>query len=73
MQAGHLGPHIYVGTYKTGGHAFTRKQERTDMVLAAVAQYVERHFDGGMRADFPGLGVVVDIKVQPLASEGGAA
>lgn len=66
VQAASLSAAIHVGRLTAKGDAFTEKQERTDMVLAAVAQYVQRNFDGGMVADFPGLGVVLEVRVRPI-------
>ena len=41
------------------------------MVLAAVAQYATRHFDGGVAVEFPRLdgGVRLTVKVEPLNKE----
>ncbi|MGZ6772573.1 MAG: DUF7446 family protein [Mycobacteriaceae bacterium] len=67
VQPGLFGEAIHVGRLNAKGTAFTEKQDRTDMVLAAVAQYVEENFDGGMVADFPGLGLVLEVKVRPIS------
>lgn len=58
---------IHVGRLNTTRTAFLDKEDATDMVLAAVAQYVKRHFDGGMVADFPGLGLELTVSVKPFA------
>lgn len=71
VQAGRLSKRIYVGRLTPNGRAFTRKVDRTDMVLAAVATYVREHYDGGMTATFPHLdgGLRLDVKVTPIAPE----
>lgn len=66
VQAAQLSEAIHVGRVDASGSAFLEKQERTDMVLAAVAQYVERNFDGGMEATFPGIGLKLNVRVEPL-------
>lgn len=57
---------IHIGRLNPAKTAFADKQERTDMVLAVVGQYVAEHFEGSMRADFPGLGFVLDVQVTPI-------
>lgn len=57
---------IYVGRLDKSGTGFAEKQDRTDMVLAVVGEYVQRNFNGGMVATFPALGFAVDVKVTPL-------
>jgi hypothetical protein len=70
VQSAAFSPAIHAGRLAPNGAAFADKQERTDMVLAAVAQYVERNFAGGMVADFPGLGLVLEVKVRPIIPSG---
>ena len=66
VQAAAFGNAIHVGRLNKARTMFLAdKQDGTDMVLAAVAQYVERNFDGGMRTTFPGLGLEVEITVRP--------
>ena len=72
VSPGMLSEAIYVGRLNAKGTAFTEKQERTDMVLAAVAEFVQQHYAGAMIADFPGLGLVLEVKVKPI-TPGGAA
>lgn len=68
-QAGSFSAAIHVGRLNKARTAFLDKQERTDIVLAAVAQYVQRHFDGGMTADFPDLDLVLDVRVSPRGGD----
>ncbi len=69
VQAAAFSEAIHVGRVNAKGDGFADKQERTDMVLAAVAQYVRRNFDGGMTVDFPALGLLLEVKVRSLAAE----
>lgn len=66
----HFTDAIYVGRLNRDQSAFSDKETHTDMVLCAVAQYVERHFDGGMKATFPGVGLRLTVKVEPLIPPG---
>lgn len=66
VKAGYLSASIFVGRINTQQDAFLDKEEATDMSLAAVAQYVHEHFNGGMVADFPGLGLVLEVNVRPI-------
>lgn len=66
IQAGHLSAAIYAGRLNADQTAFTDKQDRTDMTLAAVGTYVRDHFNGGMVADFPGMGFVLEVTVKPI-------
>lgn len=68
VQAAPLTEGIHVGRLNKARTMFLDKEECTDMVLAAVAQYVERHFAGGMVADFPGLGLLLTVNVEPLTT-----
>lgn len=73
VQAGWLSSGIHVGRLNKNGNAFVQKEEATDMVLAAVAQYVMRNFGdseggGGMAATFPRLGLNLEVKVTPMVS-----
>lgn len=68
VSSGMLAEAIYVGRLNPKGDAFAVKQERTDMVLAAVAEFVQNHYAGGMTATFPGLGLELEVKVRPLVS-----
>lgn len=69
VQAATFSEAIHVGRLDTKGEAFADKQERTDMVLAAVAQYVERNFAGGMATTFPSLGIRLTVHVEPMTEE----
>lgn len=71
MQAAAFSKSIHVGRLTKAGDAFADKQERTDMTLAAVAQYVDRNFSGAMNATFPGIGLALEVRVRPLDPEGG--
>jgi hypothetical protein len=66
VSAGYLTSDIYVGRVGKSNNNFLDKEEATDMVLAAVAEYVMRNFDGGMAATFPRLGLNLEVKVTPL-------
>lgn len=74
VQASTFGAQINVGRVSKKGNAFLDKEEATDMVIAAVGQYVQRNFGdgdrGGMVATFPGLGFSVEIKVEPMLKTG---
>lgn len=72
VQAASLSEAIHVGRMTADRTAFVDKQERTDMVLAAVAQYVERNFEGGMEATFPGIGLRLTVRVEALTADGDA-
>ena len=65
VQAGSLAAAIYVGRLNAEMNAFVEKEVATDMAIAAVAQYVERHWGGGMVIEFPGLGIDVEVTVTP--------
>lgn len=69
VQAAAFSEGIHVGRVNAKGDGFAEKQDRTDMVLAAVAQYVRRNFDGGMTVDFQALGLLLDVRVRSLTSE----
>ena len=68
VQASAFGESIYVGKLNAGGDLFLQKESCTDMVLAAVAQYTSRNFDGGMTVEFPRLdgGTRLTVTVEPL-------
>lgn len=72
VQAGLFGECIYVGSLNSNGTVFTKKENCTDMVLAAVAQYVIDNFDGGLWVEFPHLngGVRMAVAVKPLDNDG---
>lgn len=63
VQAASFSEAIHIGRLTANGDTFADKQERTDMVLAAVGQYVERNFGGAMRVTFPGLGFDMEINL----------
>lgn len=74
VQASIYSPVIWVGKFKKAGsrQVFRDKQDLTDMVLAAVAQYVLTHFNGGLAVTFPNLtrnGVRMTVRVRPLKPE----
>lgn len=66
IQAAHFREGIDVGRLNTKRTAFADKHDATDMALAAVAQYVELHFGGGLDATFPGLGLALEVRTKPL-------
>lgn len=69
VQAADLSSAIHVGRVAKDGKSFADKEEATDMVIAAVGQYVEKNFAGGMVADFPGLGIEVEVSVRPIGKK----
>lgn len=73
VSAGYMTESIYVGRVSQSGNSFIQKEDATDMVLAAVAQYVMRNFDnghgGGMHTTFPRLGIELEIKVWPTGDK----
>lgn len=71
VQAGSLSAVIYAGRLNKDKTAFADKEVVTDMTLAAVGNYVWDHYDGGMIAEFPGLGFAVEVIVTPLAEGDG--
>lgn len=71
VMAGYMTDNIYVGRINKAGNAFIQKEEATDMVLAAVAQYVLRNFEGGMQTTFPKLGIELEIKAYPVSGNDG--
>jgi len=71
VQAANLSEAIHVGRLNKSGTAFTDKEVKTDMVLAAVAQYVQQNFTGGMVADFPRLGIELEIHVRAKETRDG--
>lgn len=66
VQASPFTDAINIGRVNRKGDAFIDKEEATDMVLAAVGQYVIANFKGGMSATFPSMGFAVEVKVSPL-------
>lgn len=70
VAAGQFSESIHVGRLNHDRTAFADKETHTDMVLCAVAQYVERHFGGGMEATFPGVGLRLTVKAEPLNPTG---
>lgn len=68
VQAAWIQEQIHVGRLNKARTEFLDKTDATDMVLAAVAQYVERNFDGGMETTFTRLGLRLTVRVEPLTS-----
>lgn len=66
IQAAHFREGIDVGRLNAKRTAFTDKHDATDMTLAAVAQYVELHFGGGLDATFPELGLALEVRTRSL-------
>lgn len=66
VTAGYMSDKIYVGRVSASGNNYIQKEEATDMVLAAVAQYVIRNFEGGMHTTFPRLGIELEVRAYPL-------
>lgn len=71
VQASLLTPSIYVGRANKTDTAFADKADMTDDVILAVAEYVERHFGGRLRAGYTGddhdLSVEVTITRTPTS------
>jgi hypothetical protein len=68
VHSAYFSPDISIGSLAPDGSGFTEMQESTDMILAAVAQFIERHHGDGLTVEFPGLGFVLEAKVRPLAA-----
>ena len=69
VMGGGWSPTIWVGRLSKRGDVFLEKEDATDMVLAAVGEYVRAHFDGGLVATFPGMGFDLEVKVTERPSE----
>lgn len=52
VSAGAFNPSIYIGKLNAKGDAFTQKEDHTDGVLLAVAQYALREFPDGLEMVF---------------------
>lgn len=52
VQAAAFHEAIHIGRIDKAGTQFLDKEDATDMVLAAVAQYVRQNFGGGLTMDF---------------------
>lgn len=68
VSPGALSGEILVGELNSAGDAFKDKEPLTDMVIAAVAEYVADQYDGGMEAEYPALGFRVVVTVTPIGS-----
>lgn len=68
VQTSSFAPTIWVGriTGPAKRRVFGDKQDLTDMVLAAVAQYVAVHFKGGLKVDFPSLNLEMTVRVKRI-------
>ena len=71
VQASIYSPVIWVGALKKvrSRQVLREQQDLTDTVLAAVAQYVLKHFSGGLSMTLPNLtrtGVRMTVRVKPL-------
>lgn len=55
---------IHVGRLNDAETEFIDKEEASDMVLFAVAKYVQTHFDSKMICDFPDAGLEIEISVK---------
>lgn len=68
VQTSQFAPSIWVG--QIAGPAkrrvFNDKQDLTDMVLGSVAEYVARHFNGGLKVDFPSLRLEMTVRVRKI-------
>lgn len=64
IQAAPITNGIHVGRINKAGNAFLDgKEDCTDMAICAVAEYARKHFKGGMKVEFPGMGFDVEVKV----------
>lgn len=74
VQASFFHEAIYVGRVNKAGTEFLDKEEATDLILAAVADYTRQHFDGGLTMDFtsktgkPGFTLTVTVSEHELAA-----
>ena len=74
IQASSFREAILVGRINKAGTEFLDKEEATDEVLAAVANYVRQHFEGGLTMDFtsktgkPGFTLTVTVDEHELAA-----
>jgi hypothetical protein len=73
VQASYLASEIQVGRLNKKGDLFLDHEYATDMVIAAVADYVTQHFGGGMVITFPGKRIEVEVDVRPLCPCGCSA
>lgn len=69
VMASTLSENIYVGKASEKQDSFVQKEEATDMVLFATAQYVSRNFDGGLEVTFPKGGIKMTVKVEPMVED----
>lgn len=72
VQAASFSEAIHVGTLNPSRQSFRNKEDATDMVLFAVAQYVSRNFEGGMTVTFPKTGehgIQMTVTVEPMEGE----
>lgn len=58
---------IHVGRTNAKGDAFLPdKEEATDLVLFAVAEYVRDNYDGGLDMTFPNANMKLTFTVEPI-------
>lgn len=75
VQAAHLSEAIHVGRIHPSGERFSDKEDATDMVLGAVAQYVLHNFalpdrtGGAMETTFPRQGLALRVTVTPIEED----
>jgi len=69
VQSAGLHEAIHVGRLNKTRTEFLDKADCTDMVLAAVARYVEDNYHGGLGMTFPGLGLEMFVQVKPLSEK----
>lgn len=65
VMSSRLRPEIFVGRLNVTQTLFLDKEVATDLVLSVVGEYVRDHFEGAMRATFPGLGFDLTVTVTP--------
>lgn len=68
VSPGALSGEILVGELNSAGDAFKDKEPLTDMVIAAVAEYVVDQYEGSMEATYPVLGFKVVVTVTPIGA-----
>lgn len=66
VSTGALSGEILVGELNSAGDAFKDKEPLTDMVIAAVAEYVADQYEGSMEVTYPVLGFKVVVTVSPI-------
>ena len=69
IQSSPLTGAIYVGPLNRDGTAFLRKEDRTDDILLAVAQFVQQNFNGGMEMTFRSTTGGADLRLNVTVTQ----